>query len=382
MYKLLHIHNNVTFAWDSNKFLNENLNNEILFIGDTNEELVARLKKLPITFKIFNKTDVNTIIKYANQFDGIVFYNLDEIKVQILLHINSKIKTFLRFFGYELYGIRAENFLSVLTWSYEIKPKASFLSTVKMVYHFLKRKLKVALNEEYLIKADNQKVVYRKLDAVLMINEFEYNELSKLFYLPKLIELQFTNHENETHEFKVFEQKENKIIIGNSGSRWNNHIDILNIISNHNNMHSIEFKLFFSYGTESIYSQNVKRIAEEIENVSLIEDFLKKDEFEAVYSLAAALVINSYRQHAVGNIITAIKYGCKIYLSDKSSTYHWLTSKGFIIAEIDDLAEDIKIGNIKLKAEEQQKNFDCFLSVIKKYSVDSFVNNVLTVLKN
>ena len=122
--------------------------------------------------------------------------------------------------------------------------------------------------------------------------------------------------------------------------------------------------------TASLWAQNIP------EDVAL-----EKDEFEATYTQAEALVINSYRQHAVGNIITAIKYGCKIYLNKRSSTYHWLVSKGFLINEVDNLKNDIESGNIKLSVEEQQHNLDCFVKAVKDYSVEDFVNNVVTILE-
>jgi hypothetical protein len=362
--------------------LNEDFSNEIIFIGGSNKETIDKLSNLPFPCKIFDETDVKAVIEYANKFDGIVFYNLDEIKVQILLHIKPAVKTFLRFFGYELYGIGAEYFLSAKTWNFFVKPQRTFLGKLRAIYLFCKRKLKIMFNKEYDVQPDNQRKVYAKLDAVMMINRFEYLELSKRFYLPRLIELQFTNHENEIHQFKYNQDKSNKIIIGNSGHRWNNHIDVLDIIGNAKNESNTQFCLFFSYGTESIYSQEVRSLSNKVRNLSLIEEFLDKEKFEEIYSSAAALVINSYRQHAIGNIITGIKYGCKIYLNKKSSTYHWLISKGFLISEVGELRNDIESGNIKLTVEQQQHNFDSYLSVIKSYSVNDFLNNVRNVLEN
>lgn len=381
MYNLLHIHNNITFAWDSNKFLSRELNNEIVFIGASNEEVISKLDKLPIQYKVFQSADVISIIEYVNKFDGVVFYNLDEIKVQILLHINPCVKTFLRFFGYELYGITPEKFLSIKTWKFFSIPKKSTLGQLKSLYLLLKRKVRIALNKEYEVQMDNQKQVYSRLDAVMMLSPFEYQELSRLFYLPPLIELKFTNHAKEIHQFKANVEKENKVIVGNSGHRWNNHLDILDIISNIENKNSIGFELFFSYGTESIYSQNVKSAAQKIKSVRLIENFLSFAEFDAVYSSAAALVINSYRQHATGNIFTAFKYGCKIYLSKRNSIYHWLVAEGFLISEVDSLMADLESGDIKLTTEQQHHNYDCYMSVMKNYTIDDLVASVISVLK-
>jgi hypothetical protein len=383
MYKLLHIHHNIVFIDHSRRYVCENIYNEVLFIGVNNEENLAKLKKYGIDFKIIEKSkeNINSIVEYANKFHGVVFNDPTEMEIQILLQLNPKIKTFLKLFGAELYMICADKFLSEKTWQLQPKIQPTLINKIKRLYHFFKRKLKILLNKEYSVKLDNQKIIYQRLDAILIMSKYEYDDLNKLFYLPKIIERQFIDQINDINECKVISQKENKIIIGNSGHRWNNHIDVLDIIKNSENKDNIEFHFFFSYGTESFYSQKVKSLAQEIKNTHLIEKFLVKDEFELIYTQASALIINSYRQHAVGNIIAAIKYGCKIYLSKRSSTYHWLLSKGIIISEIDNLKNDIENKNIKLSVEKQQHNIDCFVKAVKDYPVKNFINNVIAVLE-
>src|SRR5690606_40162359 len=70
--------------------------------------------------------------------------------------------------------------------------------------------------------------------------------------------------------------------------------------------------------------------------------FLSIEKFREIYKTTAALVINSYRQHALGNIFTALLYGVKIYLNPKSSTYPWLKQLGFQVFDINQLITDIR----------------------------------------
>ncbi|MES2567383.1 MAG: hypothetical protein V4565_10975 [Bacteroidota bacterium] len=386
MYKLLHVHNLITFVWDSDKFVNDEFENEVLFIGSSTEDNRKKLSVLSYPYKIIDssKKDIDSIIAYVNTFDGVVFYSLNNSAVQILVNLRPKIKTFLRFFGFELYNLCMDNYLSEKTLNLlsQQPSETKSVNVIKIFYNFLKRKLKIFLDKEYVVKDDNQERVYRKLDAIFVINEYEYNELRDLFYLPELIELQFTNHEKETHEFKTIKGKSNKIIVGNNGAEVNNHIDVLEIIWKFNCKVDVEFDLFFSYGNSKAYSYKIREMASEIKNVNLIEKFLSKEEFELMYESAAALVINSYRQNALGNIFTALKVGCKVYLNRRNSTYKWLISKGFLISEVDDLESDIELGNIKLSVEEQQRNIDLFLLVMKEYSVRDFLSNVIDVLKD
>lgn len=383
MYKLLHIHTDIKFIEDSLKFIDKRFNNEIVFLGVSDNNTVDKFRNLGIPFKIFDNSQENikSIIVLANRFDAVIFYCLEDIKIQILLGLQSKIKTFTRFFGFELYNLCMNKYLSDETLNLLPSKKQTVIGYIKSKISILKRSSNILLNKEYSLKFDNQKRVYKKLDAILMINKFEYDELRELFYLPKLIELQFTNHENETHEFKTTDYKSNKIIVGNNGSETNNHIDVLNVFKNSKIKDNIELNLFFSYANTRTYSYKIKEIVSKIKNVNLIEKFLSKEEFEYIYESSAALVIGSYRQNALGNIFTAIKFGCKIYLSKRSSTYRWLISKGFIISEVDDLKHDLESGNIKLSIIDQKKNIDLFLSGIKEYSVNDFLTNIIAVLE-
>src|ERR1700752_1681678 len=106
IYKLLHIHTNATFISDSDKFVAENFANEVLFIGDSTIGNINKQNQLKFPYRIIENapTNVNEMVEYANQFDGVIFYALCETRVQILLHLNPGIKPFLRFFGHQLYS--------------------------------------------------------------------------------------------------------------------------------------------------------------------------------------------------------------------------------------------------------------------------------------
>jgi dTDP-N-acetylfucosamine:lipid II N-acetylfucosaminyltransferase len=381
MYKLLHIHHEIIFVGDTLKFIDARFENEVIFIGSSDDNKTAKLDKLGIGYRVFENTPQNLklIANYAEKYDGVIFYCLEDTKIQILMNLNLKIKAFARFFGFELYNLCMDQYLSDKTLGV-MPEKKKAKSNLKVLYHKVKRWLKIVLNKEYSINSDNQKTIYKRLDAIFVVNRFEYQELKELFYLPKLIELQFTNHENEVHEFKVIKEKLNQIIVGNNGSEVNNHIDVFEIIGRSNIKEKVEFNLFFSYGNKRSYSEVVRTLARGMKNVNLIENFLAKQEFETIYESAAALVINSYRQNALGNVFTAIKVGCKIYLNKRSSTYKWLIAEGFLISELEDLKHDLESGNFKLSAEQQQRNIDCFIASMKRYSVNDFLNKVIDTL--
>jgi dTDP-N-acetylfucosamine:lipid II N-acetylfucosaminyltransferase len=379
MYKLLHIHSNVIFIDHSRRYINNNISNEIAFIldNDTSSNVSSKLNEYGIPFLLYDnsKKGLKEIIVRSEQFDGVIFHSLGEPQVKILCGINSKVKTFLKFFGYELYNLEMKNFLTEKTLKIYQPPVENF-----SIFSLLKRKLQILLNLDYYVNLDNQKKIYKKFDAILIVNKYEYEELNHFFYLPKLIERQLIDQIGDINKCKVIANKANQVIVGNHGGEINNHIDILDIIKDFDNKSGIEFKMFFSYGNQREYAYKIKKIAMGMNRVTLIENFLSMKEFEMVYESSAAVVINSYRQNALGNIFMAIEVGCKVYLNKKGSTYKWLISEGFNISEVSDLENDLKTGNIRLTTDEQQKNIDRFIHVLKSYTVDDFLNNIISVL--
>lgn len=139
--------------------------------------------------------------------------------------------------------------------------------------------------------------------------------------------------------------------------------------------------LFFNYGSNNYYTDTVRREVNQ-KNIVLLENFLSIENFNKIYDNATALVINSYRQHALGNIFSALLSGTKVYLNKKSSTYKWLKHEGFIISEINELPRDIDNNKIMLTQKEYQHNVNCYNQMKANYTNINFIENIITVLKN
>ena len=101
------------------------------------------------------------------------------------------------------------------------------------------------------------------------------------------------------------------------------------------------------------------------------------EEFRTLYDSAAALVINGYRQMAMGNIMSALAKGVKVYLSSKNCMYSWALNEGFKVFDVNDLAEDIENDNIYLAEEDMAHNKQVYSGLADKYSVQEFLRTIL-----
>lgn len=372
MYKLLHIHTDSKFTHDTLKYVDDRIYNEIIFIGDVNETGKLKLENTKIPFKIYNSKNelIEIIIKKSNDFDGIVLNELCSFKGKLIDKLPKSKVIYLRLFGYELYSVKIKKFVSELTFKELQKDKNSKTSKSNW-----KKKLKEIFRLNNFLEERGLIRRLERINAILLVNEYEYAHLSKFYNLPSFIQIPL--HEKVV---KTLYEKKNNIIVGNSKAYWNNHLDVLKIIEKHAT-NQFDFELFFSYGPENSYVKKVREKASVLNNVYLIENFLAIEDFREKYNNASALVVNSYRQHALANIIFAILYGLKVYLNKKSSTYHWLKNNNFIISEIEDLKTDLENDKLKLSYKQQQSNIDAYSKLQDQYTTLDFVDKILS-LKN
>ncbi|RFC55744.1 TDP-N-acetylfucosamine:lipid II N-acetylfucosaminyltransferase [Brumimicrobium aurantiacum] len=372
MYKIIHLHTDPKFFYLSNSYQDKEFENVVIYLGEINDTIHDKLNSLKMKFKIYPKTEqsIVEISREYQRFNGAVIYDLCDFKQQFLNKFPKSFKFFWLFFGYEIYGQIPKKFLCKETF----KNAYPINLSVYDFKNYITRKISRIRNKEFGIDEIKEMDFYSRIDAILIHSKQEYEELSNFIKLPNFIKRNL----NEKVVFKTH-QKEPKIILGNSKSHWNNHLEALSIIDSVKKS-NITFYMFFSYGKEGFYSDKVRKTALKNDNIRIIEDFLDFKEFESIYKDSAALIINSYRQHALGNIYTAIFNGCKIYLNTKSSTYRWLTSEGFNISSIESLKYDLEKDLIFLNYEEQLNNFNKYIQLQRDYTKEDFLNNIKETL--
>jgi dTDP-N-acetylfucosamine:lipid II N-acetylfucosaminyltransferase len=345
--KILHIHTDKKFISDSNRFITEYFSNTQVWFGK--EELC---KEGVILIKNDNFLE---LIELANKHEVVVIYGLQIYLSKVILSIDKRVKLFWRFFGFELYSKKYKRFVSKKT--YELF-KPTFLIRMKIIiYNLTNRKRKI----------ENRNVINR-IDYFLGLYEDEFFLLKKEFDLRMQFLPLNINYVNFIKNITIQNKKTNRIIIGNSANFWNNHIDILGLI----NAKKIQFDFLFSYGGSSIYKEKIKKAASFNDNVVFIEKFMSKTQFINFYKNHDALVINSYRQLAVGNIIIAIILGLKVYLNCKNTYYHYLQNSGILVFSIEEFKRDMINSDFFLKKGEASINSKKMIKNLESFSNNDF----------
>lgn len=376
-FNIVHIHTDYKFVHSTRRFEGDFFLNTAIVI----QSKIPYPKKPNEDVLLFknNKRDRKQIIDICSGSDLVVLYGLTDVKVKIALAIPENIKIAWRFFGYELYKSRPDLFKSDLSRKYSVK-KFNLIEVVKENIYSLSTFLMYGKTNSELFKS-----TLTRIDYMLCLSYEEYQFLEKIWPgLPRFIKLSHPNQGNLLGSIK-FDNKniEEKpiIILGNNRSPYNNHLDLIELIDQHEAKVNYEFVLLFNYGTKSIYTEMVMDQIAGKAHYTNISDFIPKDEFFEFYRKPTALIINGYRQMAGFNIFLALANGTKVYLNDKNVHKKWLTNEGFRIFSIEDFENDLKSDNIKFDLEIASYNFHNLKEFSRRYTNEDFQKEVLKVLK-
>jgi hypothetical protein len=370
--KILHIHTDPKFIIDSQNFDFENFENLVVFVNikkSLNIKSVFPIVEIENNFKAISK-----IKKLCENMDLLVIYDLDPFKIALINSLDLKIKIIWRFFGHELYSKNKEKYYSESTIKHSISFKTSFFNRIITSFNYRFN----LIIKTYILKND-----YEINAAIIRTNFFmglfkeEYDELKLLFeVLPTFLQVPLFNKKIQLEKEIINKKLKNQILIGNSRNNYNNHLDILNISKKFPNY---KYILPFSYGYESKYSEKVKMEANNCGSI-VLNQFLNYDEYQDLYNSSDCLVINAYRQMAVGNIMIGLQKGLKIYLNEKNIVFKILLENDFIISNVLDLENDFINNNICLSKEEMIHNINSYNSMNDKYSLKDFKIQIDSIL--
>ncbi len=136
-------------------------------------------------------------------------------------------------------------------------------------------------------------------------------------------------------------EKNRNVIFGNSATVTNNHLDAIKYIRDSNSVGKIIIPL--SYG-DKIYAKLLMGKLLNIFNDKLefLTDYIEKKKYNKIISKAGFFIFNNYRQQGLGNAITAIHSGAKVFFSEKSPVYRYFKNNNLHVYKISDFPSESK----------------------------------------
>ena len=292
---------------------------ENLFYVFGNYKLFNKIKNKENVININLKSNWQNIkfLDY-NEKDKIVFHNL--YSKQNIFFANSSLfkenEKHCIFWGAELYN-------TPIFW-----PNSIFGHLTSKLPENKKNSIKIII-KDCLIKSLNPKKynalntsVLDKKKALEAMNVIHTNVKQDFLNLKSVLNINaswsnFSYYSNEDYDLNKHKIIGEKILVGNSASRSNNHLELFKILKDLGIQNDIICPL--NYG-DPIYANKISEIGENTfgKKFKSLKQFLPIEKYNKIQAECGFVIMNHYRQQAFGNIIAALNMGCKVFLSNKS----------------------------------------------------------------
>lgn len=169
------------------------------------------------------------------------------------------------------------------------------------------------------------------------------------------------------------------IIIGNSGSKSGNHLDVFDKIRNYS-LQDIEIVVPLNYG-DTTYIKEILIEGQNVFNVAFkpLLEFMPIQEYNIILESAGVAVLNNKRQQAIGNTIALLWFGTKVFLSNKNPFYHYLQRKGIIVYCYETELNDESISQFLSLEQIQHNRKLLFQELNKAHLVELLKNQIVNI---
>lgn len=302
----------------------------------------------------------------------IVFHGLNYSQALVAKNLKKNERLFVwSVFGAEIYN-------NPLIFSEKAYGKLTNKKFVSTLTNYLKDLLRKPFYRVFK-KSDDRHTLgvdaIKRMDYIGILYEEEFNLYRELEITYDSKFLPFTYYPVEIILDKTSGYVEsNNILLGNSASFTNNHLEVFERLKKLDfTGHLIMTPL--SYGNQKYANQIIgignKKLGE---NFKPLTEFLPLFEFQKILQSCGIVIMNHYRQQAVGNVMNAIYLGAKVYLSNRNTLYHYLKRIGCHVYCVED---DLTPGNPTVfDLLDKKQMFENREILKKELSLERFVNEL------
>ena len=310
--------------------------------------------------------EFEALLNSLDQYSGIILHGLfwPNWQKPILDRVPENVKVAWMFWGGEIYGRKdiSSTFLAPIT---------KLMSRL----HSFKNRTKTIIANELPLNA------YQRIDYCLT-DMREEEEFAKQYTGATFKHLWYNYYsiEETIGSLNNKQCKGANILIGNSASVKNNHVDIFWVLWKYGllrNMKDRKVIMPLSYGGPWVHNL-VKKVGKFVlgKRLRVLDTYLPREEYNALMLSCSTLILGYLEPAAQGNIITALWLGMRVYLSERSFAYQYFNRIGCAIYSIEKDLKNYGYAPMEQKVVEQNR------AVLKEwYSKENMHKRNLEIVK-
>jgi dTDP-N-acetylfucosamine:lipid II N-acetylfucosaminyltransferase len=345
MYKFIHLVDDEKFIKYAHQSFSklEQVDNDFICVSNAN-----KFSHIDFNCELLNNSFLKEedFIKRLNNSDLLIIHFLDTKYYDLLSNKNLIAKILWIGWGGDYYWMidTLKGFNVYKPYTQELKHKYSIMAHFNYFTNILKD----------ILKRKKTKIINR-IDyfAPVLIDDYELIIKNNPSFKPQYFSWNYGNLEdNYIKGLEDFKVSGSDILIGNSATITNNHLDILQ------NLKTVRFgnnKIIIplNYGDLN-YGNLVSVKAKALfgSRVEIIDDYLTYDKYLNLVKNCNTVFMGHIRQQALGNIITLLYFGSKIFFFKESVTYLFLIKSNIKVYLIDDFVKEPENFNFNFSEEE------------------------------
>lgn len=287
---------------------------------------------------------VNSFVKYIKKLRGkdvdiVLFHTMSGIKFFLATILRNRTKVIWWSWGYDLYHsrshmpavIRLDMYLPFTKKLMDtlIKPESLYArlcrNTIGRFYEVIRRR------------------AISRVNLLLPVCPIEYTLLKENCSYFKGGLAIYPSDEKE-YPSRFF-NKAGNVLVGNSLTYTNNHLDVFNRLYEVELYDTQKFIIPVNYGGDYDNPETLIRLSHFKDgSVIWLKDYLPIDEYMSIFNTVTHAVFGMIRQQAMGNIIYCLRSGVKLFLYKNSVVFKQLKEDGYVFFSIED---DLKADALK-----------------------------------
>ena len=319
------------------------------------------IKSIPYTAINLREADFKALAKELERYDFVVLHSLDKNIQKILQYVSKKLTMVWIGFGYDYYDLIVEKqtdlYDPLTTKLFEqhhpsTPVQVPFYKNDKYFPVRILRKIKRRISG-----TKTKKEIINNIDYFAPVLNSEYDMVKNNFgkyFSPKFIDWNYVSQEDDIKGFENMKISSNGILIGNSASYENNHLEIMELLKrcNVSNRKIIAPLSYGGGGTN--YRDAIVNKGREVFGVNFfpLVDFIPMVEYTNIISLCSVVIMNHIRQQALGNISIMLYLGATVFLKKENPIYSFFKEDGAVIFSIEELEENPNLIDYRLSLNE------------------------------